>query len=398
MNKLPMSWIFMAEKGQRGAGTLVFTLVILVLMSIIMLGTAKTSLMEQRISNNEFRARQAFEAAQAGMERAVAYLGSNGGDTVDATTNLSSGSQSSGGSYALAYSIPSADLVQVVATGNSADNTGLHQITQVLSFKPPIPGSPKQPLIVKSAVAMSGNANVENAYSNSAIRSGGLSVSGGSATTYVCDGCSKVDPASTPGQEIDGLPPNLQPAPSGEDQAGTADGIYESPGIDILENDPYFAAATDDEFFENYFTGDKNSIRAAADLYYNMSSDSGVADSLENQTNKLIWIDGDIGLNSNTRIGCTDTHPTDCSDGTVDPVILVVNGNLTCTGAVQVYGIVYVTGDWDVQGTFEVYGSVIVEGDVEGNGTLDVRYYPRGVSSDEFKGSGAVVAGSWRDW
>ncbi len=398
MNVDPRSRCRKTPARQGGAGTLVFTLVVLVLMAIIMLGTAKTSLMETRISNNEFRARQAFEAAQAGMERAVAYLSANGGDIVDAAANLSSGSQTGGGSYTLAYSIPASDLVQVVVTGNSADNTGQHQITQLLSFKPPIPGSPKQPLIVKSAVAMSGNANVENAFANSTIRSGGSAGTSGSATTYVCDGCSKLDPANTPGQVINGITPNLQPAPGGEDVAGIADGIYDTPGIDIVEGDPYFSAASDDEFFENYFTGDKNSVRAAADLYYNMSTDSGVATSLENQTDKLIWIDGDIGLNSNTRIGCTDVHPTDCTDATVDPVILVVNGNLTCTGTVQIYGIVYVAGDWNVTGTFEVYGAVIVEGNVSGNGTLDVRYYPRGVSSDEFKGSGAVVAGSWRDW
>jgi Tfp pilus assembly protein PilX len=68
---------------QAGMATLGATVILLVLVSAIALYTSRTVLFEQRISGNDFRSRQAFEAAESGLQIALAYIGSNGGEDKD---------------------------------------------------------------------------------------------------------------------------------------------------------------------------------------------------------------------------------------------------------------------------------------------------------------------------
>ncbi|TNG02135.1 MAG: hypothetical protein EP297_01520, partial [Gammaproteobacteria bacterium] len=75
---------------QRGAMSLLISLVILVLITFVSLYTAHTVSMEQKITGNEFRSRQSFEAAEAGLRGALTYL-RNGIDRNDdglADTNV----------------------------------------------------------------------------------------------------------------------------------------------------------------------------------------------------------------------------------------------------------------------------------------------------------------------
>src|SRR5665647_1995751 len=59
---------------QTGMATLVTSLVIMILATILVMAVSKTTLMEQRISSNEIRSRQAAEAAEAGINYGVAYV------------------------------------------------------------------------------------------------------------------------------------------------------------------------------------------------------------------------------------------------------------------------------------------------------------------------------------
>src|SRR5690242_2231163 len=59
---------------QRGVLTLVVSLAILVLSTLVTFSVTKAILMEQKISNNELRAKQAFEAAETGMLEAMNYI------------------------------------------------------------------------------------------------------------------------------------------------------------------------------------------------------------------------------------------------------------------------------------------------------------------------------------
>ncbi len=63
--------------GQRGVATLMLTLVVLVGLTMVTFYAAHTGLMNQRIASNEVRAREAHQAAEAGIEAAIAFLADN---------------------------------------------------------------------------------------------------------------------------------------------------------------------------------------------------------------------------------------------------------------------------------------------------------------------------------
>lgn len=59
---------------QRGAITLLVGMTLLMASSILTLGVIRTGLMEQRMANNELRAKEVHQAAQAGLDFALAWL------------------------------------------------------------------------------------------------------------------------------------------------------------------------------------------------------------------------------------------------------------------------------------------------------------------------------------
>lgn len=64
----------MSVSGQRGTVTLLVGLMLLIGSSILTLGVVRIGVMEQRMANNDLRAKEAHQAAQAGLEYALAWL------------------------------------------------------------------------------------------------------------------------------------------------------------------------------------------------------------------------------------------------------------------------------------------------------------------------------------
>ncbi|MDO9371045.1 MAG: pilus assembly PilX N-terminal domain-containing protein, partial [Gammaproteobacteria bacterium] len=58
--------------GERGVATLITSLALLLAITLLTFAAARVGIMEQRISANDYRAKQGFEAAQAGIEFAIA--------------------------------------------------------------------------------------------------------------------------------------------------------------------------------------------------------------------------------------------------------------------------------------------------------------------------------------
>ncbi|MCO5761939.1 MAG: PilX N-terminal domain-containing pilus assembly protein, partial [Chromatiaceae bacterium] len=98
------------EGSQRGAAALPVGVLLLFIAALVLIAVARTTLMEQRISANEIRVRQALQAAQAGISHAMAYLQAGGIDRVsptqqaDAITPLT---LPSGASYQVYFCDPS---------------------------------------------------------------------------------------------------------------------------------------------------------------------------------------------------------------------------------------------------------------------------------------------------
>lgn len=69
---------FIASTAQRGAVTLMMSLIILIAITLLSLYSARTAVMEQRISSNEYRTMEVDQAASAGLEYGLIWLGTAG--------------------------------------------------------------------------------------------------------------------------------------------------------------------------------------------------------------------------------------------------------------------------------------------------------------------------------
>ena len=64
--------------GQQGTVTLLMSMILLIATTLLAFVGAKTALMEHRISGNEYRSMEVYQAAEAGLEYALIWLGTPG--------------------------------------------------------------------------------------------------------------------------------------------------------------------------------------------------------------------------------------------------------------------------------------------------------------------------------
>jgi hypothetical protein len=170
---------------QRGAATLVMALVLLVLTSMVAAYTGSAVLFERRISANEFRSGQAFEAAESGLSSALAYMGTRGGadknrdGVIDPVFDTNA--DGIGDSNSSTYADNSSVTVTVNGTfpnyviqsvGVSDDLTATRTVWSVGASVDALPNSPDNPLTTRGAVIIGGSATVHNPEGHSTIWSG----------------------------------------------------------------------------------------------------------------------------------------------------------------------------------------------------------------------------------
>ncbi|WP_036251457.1 hypothetical protein [Methylobacter sp. BBA5.1] len=159
-------------------------------------------------------------------------------------------------------------------------------------------------------------------------------------------------------------------------------------GIDVITDDATLASKTADQFFDMFFAMTKAQfMERAASIDQKLTGGAS-----PNGMGGLIWVEGNLTLNAGAVVGSPAT-----------PAILVVNGDLTLNGGATVYGVIYVTGALQITGTPIVKGSVIGESNSTsgGGGTLTLVYVP--IAGDDqappfIPGTGAIISGSWQDW
>ncbi|EXJ13324.1 hypothetical protein [Imhoffiella purpurea] len=86
---------------QRGSATLLIGLLLLIGAGILTFGASRTAVIEQRIANNEIRATEAQQAAQAGLEYAQTWLSANGWSEGDGEPSPPALGMASGHRYAV---------------------------------------------------------------------------------------------------------------------------------------------------------------------------------------------------------------------------------------------------------------------------------------------------------
>jgi len=410
---------------QQGAATLLTALVLLISITLVALFTSKTVLIETQIAADNYRTGQAAAAANAAMDHAVAYFNAGGLDqnadgSVDftgpgaepteascvmpATTasplTLTSGTQTTLAQFYFnnasgnacdctgpsCMSAINMNRALVTARGWSDDCTAVRTITQCLTTYDVFDSgqSPQQPFVSKAGVGAFGNAKIINRYTNSSIWSGGAdTVSGASFGTYL----------RPSGKEIADYTQAQLDSPDEDANTQKVSDRNSGRGIDVIINDPTLGNKTtsttnytnpaDNQFFDMFFAHTKSDIRNNSQLLASGASLAGKTG--------LVWVNGNAAINGGT-IGTA-----------AKPIILIVDGTLRLTGNPTIYGVVYVTGELDIAGTPVVMGSMVSEnGPNTGTGTLTLVYKPWGGDGTEsppfVDGTGAIVAGSWKDW
>lgn len=424
---------------QHGAATLLTAVVLLFVVSLVGILTARSVLVETQTSADNYRANQALNAANAAMDQAVAYFNQGGMDQINNSTKAPdkdglvdftepnnfecpnpaptsqadltdfivprTGSAALTNSFARFYfdnegcggTSSSFNRGMAVARGWSDDCEAMRTITNCLVdtnvFN--LGTGPKQPFVSKAGVGVFGNAEIINRFNNSSIWAGGAFGAAGAAFGTYLRLPSKEIYDYTEDQLIDSNKAN-----NSQEISDRNSGI----GYDIIDNDPTLANKTsthpDDsptpdlndpsknQFFSMFFSVTKsqmiNLAESGGQYFTPSSSASPVGKS------GLIWFEGDLSLHNNDTVGTKDK-----------PAILIINGDLALTGG-PLHGIIYVTGELEITGNPVVYGSMISEnGPNSGGGTVTLVYRPfndGGYGSGDIFMGGTAVSGSWTDW
>lgn len=404
---------------QLGFGTLVMSFVLLIVAVLIVYYSAATAINEQRLAANQVRTKQAFAAAQAGLDHALDYMKYGGIDrnndgVADTITNLTLGTTNGPAKYRVSYcdtgSTPppcpttpaaltctapsSLTRVLVFSCGWSDDDSAIQKVTQVISGTPGTPsgGTPPVPLIsLGTANLLVGGASILN-YFNDLTSWSGATFLGQSNTgkTFVRDTSTNPTPSPTFDYRNVGNSPGCNNPPSGYVCSTQGSDI----GHDVIEGDPNLASLTSDALFQASFGTTKANYRdyVAAwrvDLTGTLANPNSTnVSSLNGKSDMALWVQGNASI-----------------DGTIGtatkPVILIVDGNLSLGANAVINGLVFVSGNLSANGTPTVYGSITVGGSANTTGNMKVVFDPfpsKGSNPYATIGAPTRVPGSWKDW
>ncbi|WP_019592245.1 PilX N-terminal domain-containing pilus assembly protein [Thioalkalivibrio sp. ALRh] len=409
-----------SRRQQRGVATLVIALVIMVAVTITVIFTAQTSILEQRMAANEIRMKQTASAAQGGLERAMSHMqGSNipmrlqPEDADDRTWRAVFLAPEASTDTVFNHidrvcpptpeNFPTSEVANRELTWNANDpsdpnNDNLREATILscgwsddfssrkavmlgMQAGPAVANPPDNPLLTRGGVDIRGNAEVYNAYTNMTIRTGDAAgINSNTGATFM----------RNPAQQ----PPRLEdPVPRPGDDIYRMMSTKDDQGLDVVDFDPSLRIDPD-VFFRSFMGMSKTQYRERMANHELVGSTQGGGPEITpDQWGQVIWVEGDTRLEDN--VGSRD-----------NPVILVVNGDLTVRGNFdEFHGILYVTGDLDATGNPEFYGAAIIEGDaIIDDPTTSIAGTPRFIFDPVAAGGGAnvgargVTSGSWRDW
>jgi cytoskeletal protein CcmA (bactofilin family) len=363
-----------------GAATIIITIILLVTITGIILFAANYSLLQQKITSNQYRNMQAYEAAEAGLEFGIAYLQKN--PTLRATiianpvngfitpysnsstTNIALPNNSK---YTVVYTNPVANnytLLQVTATGVSDDSNATRVVSQQIKFTSFLQSPPTRSLTAQGSVSISGNSVLKNTESNKTITSA-------SGVTFSGNGTAV-----------------------GSQTTSSAGNIK----ADVTQNDSTLQNLTSAQFLNSFFGADATTIKNSANYYYNNSTNTNYSSSLNNVSNAVIWIDQTNGssaiLSGNTVLGTA-----------ANPVLLIVNGDLNISGSITVYGLIIVLGSaaatTDINGNVAITGGIISGDNMNMGGNTQLSFSSnvlKAVQGLANLSMWAKVPGSWRDF
>jgi hypothetical protein len=415
-------------QAQQGMATLIVVIVVLIITTLMVFFATKVGLLDQRMAGNEVRYKEAFAAAEAGLDMAVQrfenqfatnFSGAGSWATVITNSAIATGTESDGTtaetgepSFGVTLTnvgtlVGGVNVYRISSTGLSADGTGTATVSREVTMKSILGGSaPDVPIIVNGSVGAGGDFNIVanpngggngvpvSIWTGGSSPAGDVSMTGSSATCNI--------------QYFDGTNPQCS-NPSGNtelisDGDGSTLTAQNSAFPDVLPNDPNFP----DDLFQFLF----GVARAKWQTVYDMANsehqvvaDCSGLNATSGQKFRLWWITGDCEIAAGQIIGSS-----------ADPVILVINDSeLEMKGGNnRIYGLAFLfnnpsnvaTPSADFGGSPAIYGSLISDIGAAMNGSYSVVYDPTvmrsltpgGAVDDSGNYSIAFIPGSWRDF
>lgn len=422
------------RRPQRGVATLTVVMVLFFVVSLVAAYAGRNSIFEQRTSANQYRSTQALEAAEAGLEWAIAMLNSsritdactssaNTGDpsfrqrylVQDASTGLVTPASYAGGELwpscvlngatrvchcptnsAPAVVTPAgSDIypafrvrfrVFSAAGGTTPDRPGMVAIdvngctrndNQCLNF-PSQPVSGDGRATISAVLALKGGVTT---MPSAAITARGAVNFGGNALTVV-------------NSDLKGSGFTVQ---SGGVFNQTGVNLIVAPGSptsqSVVDSDASLTALSADRMFASVFGMWPGTLKLQP-ASVQMDCASGCSTATVRamaalNPNRVLWLNGALSLDGGGDLG----SPT-------EPVLLVVNGDVTFGAAVRVYGMIYSRAvTTTTSGAGEIQGAWVAEGALVGTGAPTVVYNADVLNRLRLLyGSMVKVPGSWKDW
>ena len=417
---------------QKGAATLFVSVVILVIMTVMVIFAARVGLLEQKISANDIRYKEAFAIADGGLDFSTQRFASefqrlyNGTDATTSTNTLATilansavSNQALGdGNFTVTTTntgsvVGSVPIYTFQSVGTGADGTATATIQRQITMSYVFGGSaPDVPIIVGGSVGTGGNFNVVanpngagDGVPVSVWSNGSISASSSSATCYMEFYDGNNAQCSNPSGNQENITRGTNPA--------TTITNHDATKPDLIPDDTVSAGGNFPDDIFNFVFGmsrsdyliKKNEAALNGQLVSDCSS-IVTAGTDAGDNHPLWWVEGDCSINGGT-IG-------DISSSPASPIILVVeDSEFSVSGNSQINGIVYLfdkdpadateAPSASMTGTTEIQGSFISDvGGAAMGGSYSVVYNPNII--DAFSPTNgnnysfSYVPGSWRDY
>jgi len=401
-------------KYQSGMATMLMSLVMVMTISMVSIYGAQVSVVEQKISSSHYRSKQAFEAAQAGLEATIFTLtpdilnnliapaggaitiGTENDLPIDPAQAASYSVASGNGHYQINFSrnAGNSKRVDITSFGFSGDNASLVStnadqiIHQSIELVPIINSQPPANIVSLGSIDLGKKVSITNTSGANLA----ATWSGGSTTVNA----SSINVTQNGGSGTYSNDGNLQGLASSASTAEINAGLK-----NITQNN---------QFFENFFSESKARLKArstvincqAAGCNTNDLKSQLSFDANNNLLDHVIWVDAydegsdkvrTLNLDKNFSLGTAS-----------NPVILIVEGKIKLNNSnANINGVVYTTQSFkNGKGKGRVTGSLISEGDISATGSMKFVYDNDVTMTNALNSSGTTrytrVAGTWRDF
>jgi hypothetical protein len=410
---------------QSGAAALIVVVVLFFILAMVTAYAGRNLIFEQRTSVNNQRATQAFEVAEAGLEFAVAQLGSGRVDSLcQPITDVAQNT------FRQRYLTQNADGT-LSAIGVPALNPSCILLSSGANCSCPTAGPPVLPDTV--GLAPTFQLHFETVAQPGVVRAVSLGCSSIGSQCYAgvpnkADALARVSvllglnsALATPPSaaitargtvDLNGSAVNVSNADvptrgitidAGDTviNAGSArlSSVPGTPGTaSVLASDPSLSAMDKDRMFVSVFGMDRATYWSQpAVLRVQCGGDcaNALATAVSANPGRVIYIDDPVSINSNVVLGSPAT-----------PVVLFVHGDLNVSANFRLYGVLYLNSGsgprstWTITaGSTFVDGALIVESGLSVIGTPTIAFDPNVLRTINLtQGSMVRVPGSWRDF